>query len=238
MILVVLGALLFSVLDTAIISTLSPVWRAENIITNNLRDKLASLRSKESLVRENSALKEQLSSLEIKLSLLAGQSNKENELLALLGRRPEGTNVAAGVLIHPPQTPYDMIIIDAGSKESIQAGAKVLLPEGPIIGEILEVFPNSARAVLYSASGEENAAVLERNNVPVTLKGIGSGNFKIKLPRDVGVEIGDRILSPDLDSSLFAVVEDIEIKSTDSFKEVLARSPANIFELRFVFIKP
>jgi len=35
-----------------------------------------------------------------------------------------------------------------------------------------------------------------------------------------------------------AVVEDIRLQPTDSFKEVLAKSPTNIFTLRFVFIRP
>ena len=92
--------------------------------------------------------------------------------------------------------------------------------------------------MLFSTNGRETNAVLERDSVPVVLVGRGGGSFKITLPRDVLVEKGDRILSPDITSRLLAAVEDISISSTDSFQEVLARSPINIFTVRFVFVTP
>ena len=146
--------------------------------------------------------------------------------------------VVAAVLTHPPQTPYDVIIIDAGSDESIILGSQVHLPEGPVLGVVSEVFPRRARVRLFSAAGEETNAVLERNNIPVVLVGTGGGNFKMILPRDIAVEKGDRILTANITSRLLAVVEEVSIQSTDSFKEVLAKSPTNIFTLRFVFVTP
>ena len=91
---------------------------------------------------------------------------------------------------------------------------------------------------LFSTSGEESNAVLERGEIPVVLEGIGGGNFKITLPRDIAVERGDRILSPDIEANLVAIVEDVRLTQTDSFKTVLARSPVNIFSLRLVIVRP
>src|SRR3989339_757666 len=99
------------------------------------------------------------------------------------------------------------------------------LPEGPILGVVSEVFSKSAKVKLFSASGEETNAVLERNSVPVTLVGGGGGNFKLTLPRDIAIEKGDRILSPDITSRPLATVGEISVRPTDSFKEVLAKSP-------------
>ena len=72
----------------------------------------------------------------------------------------------------------------------------------------------------------------------MTLEGAGGGNFKLVLPRETEVEAGDRILSADISSRLLAVVGDVVMKPTDSFKEVLAISPVNIFGIHFVLIKP
>jgi len=144
----------------------------------------------------------------------------------------------ASVLTRPPQTPYDVIVIDAGLNESITIGSEVSLPEGPILGVVSEVFSKSAKVKLFSASGEETNAVLERNNVPVILIGIGGGNFRLALPRDIAIEKGDRILSSDIASRPLATVADVSVRPTDSFKEVLAKSPTNIFALRFVFVAP
>lgn len=163
---------------------------------------------------------------------------QKNILLELVGREQEPDTVIAAVLTRPPQTPYDVIIIDAGSNESVSVGSEVSLPEGPILGVVSEVYSKRAKVKLFSASGEETSAVLERNNMPVILVGTGGGNFKLTLPRDIIVEKGDRILSTDIASRHLATVGEINIRPTDSFKEVLARSPTNIFVLRFVFVTP
>jgi len=203
------GAVIFSLLDAIIISIISPIWKIKNvIITGNV------------------------------IPSLPEEQTQKNILLELVGRKQESNIVIAAVLTRPPQTPYDVIIIDAGSNESLTIGSEVSLPEGPILGIISEIFPKSAKVKLFSASGEETNAVLERNNVPVTLVGTGGGNFRMTLPREIAIEKGDRILSPNIASRPLATVGEISVRPTDAFQEVLAKSPTNIFSLRFVFITP
>lgn len=164
--------------------------------------------------------------------------NQKNTLLELAGRKTDPKTTIAAVLTYPYQTFYDTIIIDAGSDDLVAVGSEVSLPEGPVLGTVSEVFSKTAKVKLFSSSGEKTTAVLERDNVPVVLIGVGGGNFKITLPRDMAVENGDRILSADTASRLLAVVGDVSSSPTDSFKEVLAKSPTNIFTLRFVFVTP
>lgn len=232
-----LGTAIFSFFGAAIISMTAPVWKAENVIIQNLRNGFAFLNSQQTLVKENAALKEKLSSLKIELSLSNKQA-QENILLELAGRKQGSNTIIATVLTHPPQTPYDVIVIDAGDNESITLDSIVSLPEGPILGMVSEVFSKTAKVKLFSAAREETNAILERDNMPITLVGAGGGNFKLILPRDIAVERGDKILSADITARLLAIVEEISIRPTDSFKEVLAKSPANIFVLRFVFVTP
>ena len=209
--------MIFAIFDAAIISLIAPVWRTENVV-------IRALNPEDTLVEENTMLREKIFSLEAELVSIQ------------TGRRPESNIITAAVLTHPPQTPYDSIIIDAGLNESIGLDSEVYLPDGSAFGLVSEVFSKRARVKLFSTAGEETNAVLERGNVPVVLVGSGGGNFKIILPRDVVVEVGDKILNPYTDARLLAVVEEVVIGSTDSFQEVLARSPANIFTLRFVFV--
>ena len=234
----VFGAVIFSLFDGAIISIVTPAWKVENVITRGLRNSVTFFNSQKALIAENARLGEKVSSLEIELTSLSIRQTQENVLSTLLGREHELGKVLAAVLTHPPQTPYDFLVIDAGGNQSITLGGEVSLPEGPILGRVSEVFSRSAKVKLFSASGEETSAVLERNNVPVTLLGTGGGNFKVILPRDVAVENGDKILSANINSQLLAVVGEVNVQSTDSFKEVLAKSPTNIFSLRFVFVTP
>jgi cell shape-determining protein MreC len=233
----ILGVALFSVFNAVIISIISPVWKMENSVIRNFSKSIAFFNSQKALVEENAILKTKLSSRELEILSLSKDRISENTLLELVGRKQTSSMIAA-VLTHPPQSPYDVIVIDVGLNKSIARGSNVFLPEGPVLGVVTEVFSKSAKVKLFSAPGEETNAILERNNVPVTLIGKGGGNFELTLPRNIVVEKGDRILSPSITSHLLAVVGEVSIQSTDSFQEILASSPTNVFTLRFVSVTP
>jgi len=221
-----------------ILRIVAPVWKAENAFTQSFKNIGDFFSTRKTLLAENASLKARIQSLEVEMTSLHLGEDRENVLLELLDRKPEGSSVTASVLTRPPQTPYDILVLDAGSSDGVNIGDKVYLPEGPIVGVVSDVFSKTSRIKLYSASGETTSGVLERGGVPIEALGQGGGNFKIILPRDMEVEIGDRILSADIEADLLAVVEDIRLRPTDSFKEVLAKSPTNIFSLRFVFVRP
>ncbi len=233
-----LAIFVFTFLDRVIISTVSPIWKSENIVVRSLQNGFNFFNSQRALFEENTLLKEKISSLELELVSLSKDGLQQETFFELIGRKQTQNTVVVAVLTHPPQTPYDIIIIDAGSLDSINVDARVFLPEGPYLGKVLEVFSNKAKVKLLSSSGEETDAILERGSVPVKLVGTGGGNFKFALPQNIAVENGDRIISSDISGNLMAVVGKVNVSPTDSFKEVLAHSPVNIFSLRFVFVTP
>lgn len=231
-------ALLLSFFDTFIVRVISPLWRAENTVTRVFSKSFDFFSFRNTLIQENTSLKERLFSLELELSALA-QSRAENELLlTLLGRRGDRKGISATILTHPPQSPYDLLVVDAGSRDAVVVGAQVTLPEGPEVGVVSDVYDGFSRVRLFTTPGEKTQGVLERYQVPVELEGRGGGNFKVVVPRDTEVVVGDRILSAALNASLIAIVGEVNLEATDSFKEVLAKSPANIFTVRFLTILP
>jgi cell shape-determining protein MreC len=234
----VLGAGFFSFFGKYTIGLMEPVWRSQNVVVRGISNSFEWLRSKDSLIKENAYLREVVASRELELVALRAAADRELRLLEILGRTEGREGTLASVLVRPPETPYDVLIIDAGTNQGIVAGQQVILPEGTIIGVVSEAYRSSSRVILHSASGQKINAVLERNGAPIIMEGRGGGNFRITLPRDMAVEVGDRILSADISSSLLAVVGKVSLGPTDSFKEVLATSPANIFSLRFVLVLP
>jgi len=234
----VLGVLFFSLFDNLITTAVSPLWRAENRFSRSLLGVGQFFHTSATLREENRALVERLSSLELELSALSLSQSETERLLALMGRQSEKGGIVVTVLTRPPQSPYDLVVVDAGERESVIVGFRAYLPEGPEVGVVTQVFPSFSRVKLLSTSGEKTAAVLERHAVPVELEGLGGGNFKIVLPRETQVEVGDRILSASLKSSLVAIVAEVILEPTDSFKEVLARSPASIFSIRYLALRP
>lgn len=221
-----LSGVVFSLMDRFIISTLSMVWKGENKIISLVRKSSVFLTRQSDLAEENISLRDKLLFLELQLTSL---SKNETPVESF-------QEIAAAVLTRPPQVPYDVILVDAGIDDGVSIDASVTLPEGPILGKVSEVYASNAKVTLFSSSGMETNAVLERHNVPIVLLGMGGGNFKINLPRMTEVKVGDRILSPNLVPRLLAIVREINFKPTDSFQEVLAESPVNIFGLRLVLI--
>lgn len=227
---------LLSLIKLPLVSFVSPLWRAENKTTDTLANSSSFFSSKNSLIRENQELNLKIQSYEAERMAYARWQERETELMNLLGRKGGREGIAASVVAHPPQSPYDVLIVDAGASSGVLEGEGVRMPEGPLLGTIVEVSNNNAKVKLFSSSGTETNAVLERNNISIVLTGAGGGMFKFSLPRDAEVGPGDRILSADMSASLLAVVGDVSLKPTDSFKEVSAKGPTNIFNTRFVLI--
>lgn len=233
-----LGALIFSFLDGVIIAVASPLWKGENFAAARISAVGDFFKSRNTLVRENNALQMKIAALELERSARFSSPFDADDLAQILGRREDAGGVVAAVLVSPPQAPYDTLIVDAGSNDGVGVGMRVFMPEGPILGTIEEVYFNSAKVRLFTLPGEKTNAILERHGIPVTLEGVGGANFRIVLPREAEVEVGDRLLSADVFSHLVGVVGGVSMEPTDSFKDVFAKSPVNIFNLRLVVVRP
>lgn len=232
----VAGWAFFSLAGGFIVSAAAPLWQSEFFAAKLARQVVEGVKFHSALVSENIALKDKVSSLELELTAANLSLSQRETLSNLLGRERKESEIIASVLTRPPQSPYDLFIIDAGEKDDVKLGSRVSLPEGPVVGTVADLFPSSAKVKLFSTAGEKTEAVLERGNIPVVLEGRGAGSFRIEVPRETAAVPGDRILSGESGSSLIAVVEGVEADPTDSFKEILARSPANIFSVRLVSV--
>ncbi len=231
-----LGFGIFSLFNSSILVGISPLWNLRKDIINKSKDLVSFFHTKNSLIEENRLLKDKLNAEESLLYSYRSLEETNNHLLADLGRLPTDAKVAAGILVRPPQSAYDILVLDAGEKEGLKIGNSVILPFGPVIGTISKITSESSEVTLFSTNGIKTEAIFERGETPVTLVGQGGGNFEVQLPRDIPVEKGDRVLSYGISSRLLGVVEDISAISTDSFKRVKVRTPQNFYSLRFVYV--
>lgn len=231
------GAMLFYFFGGPVVSLVSPLWRAENTLTRSTDNVAGFFVSRNKLSQENIDLRAKIAELESEIETLRFESRREELFARMFGQDLDRQFVPASVLTYPPQTPYDIVVVDQGSESGVSVDVEVYLPEGALLGRVVEVSPKFSKVLLYSSPREETLGVLERGLIPVILFGRGGGNFRLEVSREVEVVIGDRILSPGLDSSLLAVVGDVKASPTDSFKEVSAYSPINIFNFRAVLIE-
>ncbi len=156
----------------------------------------------------------------------------------MLGRKTTKANlVLAAVLEKPFLSPYDTLIVDAGSADGIARGDKVLADDASTyIGYISDVFDNQSKITLYSSPGEKVEVLIGTNSVLKEALGAGSGNFTVEMPREADVKEGDSIVIPSISPNVFGVVEKINFKEADSFQTVLFKNPINIAELKWVLV--
>jgi cell shape-determining protein MreC len=164
---------------------------------------------------------------------------KENvQLKARLGRTGEVRRIVAGVLLRPPATPYDTLVIDAGTAEGVTLQAVVSAGGSVVLGTVFEVYEHSSRVRLYSAPGESYDALLQygknTEHIALVLKGQGGGSMHAEVPSGISVTVGDKAFLPGLAGGLSAVVTSIDQNEGASFTTVHFTLPVNLYTLRYI----
>jgi len=163
----------------------------------------------------------------------------ENMMLkARLGRVAlEGQILLAGVLMAPPASAYDTLVIDAGSAQGVAVGQNVSAGGSTIIGTVTDVSSDTAHVTLLSAPGTTHDALVmgkSGSTLPISIAGQGGGSFSGQLPTGSAVEPGDSVVFAGVAGQFVAQVVAVDQKPGESFVTIYMHMPVNIFELRFV----
>ena len=209
-----------------------PFWFLGSSVRNIVYNTSNFFKTKNSLISENKFLREK--NTELKINLLNQETIiKENKKLNEILNRNENKNIILGYIISwPPSSPYDTLVIDVGADHGVEKKDKVFF-NGLVVGEIYDVFSRTSLVYLFSTSGSKVNVILNEK-IPAIAEGIGGGNFIIRLPKDIDVNNGNKILLSDTTTGLMGVVEYVETKPSDAFQNVFFRRPFNIFEMKEV----
>ncbi len=216
-------------------SLATPLWRLEHSLSQS--NFFQYFKFKRTLIEDKQLLEQKL--------FLAGHLLAENQILQaenetlkeLLGRKEiKGPTVLAAVLVKPPITPYDELIVDVGTNLGAKVGDKVMAQGNVYLGEVSAVYGQTAKVNLYSTPGRKLAVALGADSIRVEAVGMGGGNFSIFLPREVEVKEGDVIVIPAITPNVFGIVEKVNFRDKDSFQTILFKSPVNISEVNLVEI--
>lgn len=213
------------------------VWTRGGALTSSLSPLTSVFRDKSQLLKENETLQKELRDMSLKL-LDRNLLYEENlSLKERLGRSVNGQSVVARVIAKPPQSPYDTLVIDIGSKEGITVGKNVMYGDSIMIGQVAEVFETTSRVKLFSTSGETINVTIGPHAVPALAIGAGGGNYEIKIPRDTPINLGDPITAPAIMPHILGVVEHIESKESDPFERILFKSPISPLQIETVVVQ-
>lgn len=216
---------------------LHPLYVSKNALTDGLSSYAYLLHTKEGLVEENRRLKDALDAVVVEAYAEKTLRAENDYLKSVLQRHPDRSFILARVLASPGATPYDTLLIDIGSDAGLFSGVRVFADGDFVLGEVTQVFRQSAIVTLYSSSGNELSVQFGATATPATAYGVGGGNFRIILPKGVPVEVGDTIEIPELAPTFAGVVEAIEKPENSSLQDIFFRWPFNISSLRYVYIE-
>jgi|SRR3989344_721127 len=214
-----------------------PLWRVEGVATKTFTRVKDFFAFKNTLISQNLALQDEISSLKLKEIDYDTILKENQDLKNQFGRVLSVPRILASVLSKPPLSPYDTLVIDAGSAEGVVPESKVYLSESIIIGFVTSVTPHASLLKLFSTSGYKQESVLERTGASFGLIGNGGANFSLEVPKDTDILWGDTFMYPGISSGVIATVYYIDTNSQSSFKTIYLRIPGNVFQSRYVFIE-
>ncbi len=212
-----------------------PFWWLSQSISGTTHSAGQTLASKKSLVREVNDLRAEVARLQAVDAENRFLHDENTELQRLFDVTPvTKPALLARVLVRPPQTWYDSLVIDKGTNDFIQVGDDAYAYGTVPLGKVVSVTAHTAIVELYSASARTTDAILIPGNIPVSLEGRGNSAFHFEVHRDAAVDNQSTLVLPT--GELLATVKNIQFDPRDPFRSVNAVAAVNLQHLRFITI--
>ncbi|QER38822.1 rod shape-determining protein MreC [Acinetobacter suaedae] len=158
-------------------------------------------KSEAQLRRENTAMQAELLQARVRLQKLSELSAENNRLRGLLDTPLiiDGRMQIAEVIGTDADPLRHIIIINRGSADQLKVGQTVLDDKG-IMGQIINVYPHSARVMLLSDKEHSLSVRLERTGMRAIVSGTGDlGQLKMDyVATSANIKVGDKVFSSGL----------------------------------------
>ncbi|KAA8732709.1 rod shape-determining protein MreC [Acinetobacter qingfengensis] len=194
------------------------------------------VQSEQDLRRENTALRAELLQAQVRLQKFSELSAENTRLRGLMntplivdGRVliAEIVGVDANPLVH-------VVVINKGSNDHLQQGQTVLDDQG-IMGQIISVYPNSARVMLLSDKDSSISVRIERTGMRAIVSGKGDyAELDMDyVPSSADVKVGDHIYSSGLGARypagyLVGTVSAIQRHHSGEFAQIMVKPAAQL----------
>jgi cell shape-determining protein MreC len=193
--------------------------------------------SRSALIKKVTELETTLASYQADLTELELLKNENQKLKAELGRSGTIKGILAHVITVPGRTFHDTFVIDAGTDQGITEGQTVYAFDSIALGVISQENKESSIVLLLSAPDRQTAGTVAGSELAVTLIGRGSGEYEVRMPRDIHFDIGEMVAYQSTTPAIIAQIEKIVGDPRDPFQRLLAKTPVNLQALKWVIVK-
>jgi rod shape-determining protein MreC len=158
-------------------------------------------KSEDQLRRENTAMQAELLQARVRLQKLAELSAENTRLRGLLNTPLiiDGRMLISEVIGTDTDPLKQVLVINKGHMDKVLAGQTVLDDKG-VMGQVIDVYPHSARVMLLSDKEHSVSVRIERTGMRGIVSGTGdSGRLLMQyVPNTADIKVGDRVISSGL----------------------------------------
>jgi cell shape-determining protein MreC len=167
----------------------SPVFYISDDLASKSQQFFTQFGDRSELSRENERLSLENAALQAQNATLTQQAATQSVLRT-------GTGILAGVVVRPPVSPYDTLVVGMGSKDGVTLGMEAFGQGGVPIGIVSSVLSNFSRVTLFSTPDMRTDGWVGHGSIPITLIGAGAGAFRASVSRSANVVVGDSVFVP------------------------------------------
>ncbi|WP_227429923.1 rod shape-determining protein MreC [Psychrobacter sp. I-STPA6b] len=202
------------------------------------------LSSKESLRRENVQLQTQLMHAQAKLQqqdYILAQNARLQGILSTT--KPDQYTLNLAQVIGTDTNPLKQIVVlNKGSRDGVRVG-QTAIDEHGVLGQIINVYPNTSRLLLISDEQQSVAVTVKRTGQRAVVTGQGTPDT-LKLDyifKTADVRVGDELVSSGLGGRVppgyrVGRVSYIDPQQNDNFMNIRVKPAANFVDSSFVLI--
>jgi cell shape-determining protein MreC len=171
-------------------------------------------------------------------ALLAAENQAlQDKVQSITGLAADGKSVIAGVITRPPVSPYDTLVIAAGSAEGISVGMEAFGGGSIPLGTVSSVLEHFSRITLFSAPGTSVLGWVSSKRTPVILKGEGGGALSASVPRSAGIISGDSVSVSGPGSIPIGTVVQVDIDPSAPSASLRIAPKVNLFAINWVSLR-
>ena len=208
---------------------------------------IGSLLAGPKLARENAALNARVLALSAQNHTLLTAQAENIRLRRLLGFEQMSLRplLAAQVSSLKPSPRYDTLTLNQGSACGVHVRSVVLSPSGALVGQVLDVTPQSCDVLLLTDADSSVGAMVHNHTLhgPIGLcQGLGSGRMQVTYLRsDAALHVGDAVTTSGLGGVFPAAlplgqIESIAVDKTRSLQTAVLRPAADFDHLEEAFV--
>lgn len=194
--------------------------------------------TRKKLKHENDTLTQQVTELQAQIAgnTLLQSENENLRSLLKYTKNPDQIITTAAVLSSPRASISGQITINQGNSAGVTQGDLIIVGDHVLLGTITQVYEKTAVINMYSGGDYSNpdGFVIKNLGVHIQGKGNSNGNFILQVPNNIQVIDGDVIVLPRYPDRVVGIIKSIDSDPRDPFQKVIARTPININELKFV----